>query len=73
MTDWITVGEQAEKWRCSPDAIYSAIDAKRLPATKIAGRWLLAPEDVTAFERANRSITVTAKRTRAPRKRVARS
>lgn len=67
---WRTVAEQAEFWRCSRGAVLAAIDKGDLPATMIAGRWLIDPDDVEKYEDEKRNVVRMAKRTRRPRKRA---
>lgn len=53
-----TVPEVAEKLRCSPDSIYRLVNAPGgIRASKVAGRWLIADEDLSAYveSRANRA------------------
>jgi hypothetical protein len=68
-TGWRTVAEQAAQWRCSKGAVHAAIDRGDLPATKIAGRWLIDPADAEKYEEDQRSLRRTVKRVRAPRRR----
>lgn len=53
-----TVPEVAEKLRCSLDSIRRLINTPGgIRASKVAGRWLIADEDLTAYleSRANRA------------------
>lgn len=70
MAEWRTVAEQAEIWRCSQGAVHAAIAREELPATMIAGRWLIDPADVEKYEDAKRNVVRLTKRTRRPRKRA---
>lgn len=66
-----TVVEQAELWRCSRVAVLDAIGSGELVATKIAGRWLIEPEDAKAYEEARKNRRPTPRRVRRPRRRTA--
>lgn len=66
-----TADEQAELWRCSARSVREAIERGDLAATKIAGRWLIAPADAEAYEQRQRNVTAIPKRTRRPRRRSA--
>jgi excisionase family DNA binding protein len=46
----ITVKQAANRKGVTQSAIYKAIDAGRLPASRILGRFALKPEDVDACE-----------------------
>lgn len=66
-----TAEEQAEIWRCKPEAVTRAIRSGSLAATKVAGRWLIEPVDAEAYEAARRNVAPAQKRQRAPRRRAA--
>lgn len=68
---FLTVGEVAERWRCSERHVRDEIGRKRLKATKPSREWLITLADVEAFERAVSNVRASPKRTRAPRRRVA--
>lgn len=54
----LTVPEVAAKLRCSPWTVKRLINAPQgIRASKIAGRWLVSPEDLQAYRdaRANRA------------------
>jgi hypothetical protein len=70
MTEWRTVAEQALLWRCARGAVHSAITRGDLPATMIAGRWLIDPADAEKYEAEKRNVARVTKRTRRPRKRA---
>lgn len=65
-----TVGEQAALWRCSPSAIYAAINSGALPAVKIAERWLIDPKDAEKYLEQKRNVRNIPKRVRRPRRRA---
>lgn len=67
--NWRTVAEQAEAWRCSTGAVHSAIKRGELPATLIAGRWLIDPADADKYQDERRNLRRIPTRTRAPRRR----
>ncbi|MCW2496374.1 helix-turn-helix domain-containing protein [Jatrophihabitans sp.] len=73
MTDaeFLDVEQLAERWHLTARAVRDEIGRKRLRATKIGGQWLVRPVDVETFERSRMNVVPAAKRTRAPRKRVA--
>ena len=57
----LTVPEAAEAMRCSTTTVYRMIGRGELPAIKVAGRFLMAPEDLPTARRP---------RTRGPGKRA---
>lgn len=66
-----TVEEQAELWRCSRQIVLREIALGELVATKIAGRWLIEPDDAKAYEDARKNRRPTPRRVRRPRRRTA--
>ena len=73
MSARLKVDEVAEMWQCDRRAVLGAIADKEspLPATKIAGRWLIELEDVEAYEDAHRNVPrPKVRERRPPRKRT---
>lgn len=58
MSARLKVDEVAEMWQCDRRIVLAAIADKEspLPAVKIAGRWLIEPDDVEAYEDARRNV-----------------
>lgn len=65
-----TTTELAERWRTSTRAVRTAIKQQQLPATFIAGQWLVRQSDVDAYEAARATRIATPKRTRRPQRRA---
>jgi hypothetical protein len=53
----VDVVELAVEWRCRPDTVRRYIAAGQLRAEKVAGRWLIAREDIVAFRRSRENTT----------------
>jgi hypothetical protein len=46
---FISVPCMASRAMCSPQAVYAFIRTRRLPAIRVAGRWLIPESAATAF------------------------
>lgn len=68
MSARLTVNQVAKEWMCDRRIVLAAIADKEapLPAVKIAGRWLIEPEDVEAYEDARRNVPRPKVRDRRP-------
>lgn len=69
MSVYLTTEEIAGRWRCQAEAVADAIRSGELRAIKVAGRWLVSPDDLATYEKARANVTPVAKRTRRPRPR----
>lgn len=66
----LTVDELAQTWRATPATVRALISAGQLPASKIGGRWLIAPADAEAYRQARMNVRPVERR---PRRRRAAS
>lgn len=66
---YLTTAELGERWRTSARAVRAEITRKRLPATFIAGQWLVNETDAHAYEQGRLNVPRTPKRTRRPQPR----
>lgn len=55
----LTVQELAIQWRCKPATVRELIRKGDLPATFIAGRWLIAPADAETYRKARMNVAPT--------------
>lgn len=46
----LTVGEVAQRWRCSTDIVYDLLKRRELKGFKIGGAWRVSAEAVVRFE-----------------------
>lgn len=68
---FLTVAEVAERWRTSERHVRDEIGRKKLRAHKFGKEWRIKPSELDAYENSLMNVRPTAKRTRAPRRRVA--
>lgn len=51
-TEYYTVPELAERWRCSPDVVYDMLRSGKLHGFKLGGAWRITEEARKQYEQA---------------------
>lgn len=56
MNDWMTAQEVADRLRCNRWTVAREINRNNLRATKVAGKWLIAPADLEHYVAAGYNV-----------------